>query len=72
MVFAGETEALEENLPRLHFVHHKSHLPDPGANPGQQLATSAMTRPMHTCIPKHITVTISAYAKFLLWNGVIT
>jgi hypothetical protein len=28
---AGETEALRENLPRRHFVHHKYHLPGPGA-----------------------------------------
>jgi hypothetical protein len=32
MVMAGETEVLGENLHRLHFVHHKSHLPNPGAN----------------------------------------
>jgi hypothetical protein len=32
-VLAGETEVLGEYLLWRHFVH-KSHLPDPGANPG--------------------------------------
>jgi hypothetical protein len=34
LVLAGETELLRENLSRRHFAHHKSHLRDPGVNPG--------------------------------------
>jgi hypothetical protein len=34
MWLAGETEVFGETLPQRHFVHHKSHLPDLGANPG--------------------------------------
>jgi hypothetical protein len=30
----GETEILGEKRPHRHFVHHKSHMPDPGSNPG--------------------------------------
>jgi hypothetical protein len=43
MVLAVGTELLGENLPRRHFVH-KSHFPDPGANPGRRGGKPATNR----------------------------
>jgi hypothetical protein len=34
--FGRGTKVLGESLPRRHFVHHKSHLPNQGANPGRR------------------------------------
>jgi hypothetical protein len=44
MVLAGKAEVLGENLPRRHFVHQKSHLPDAGANPGLRGGKPATNR----------------------------
>jgi hypothetical protein len=43
IILVGESKVLGGNLPRRQFVHHKSHLPEPGANPGRgggKLATN--------------------------------
>jgi hypothetical protein len=41
---ARETELLGEDLPQRHVVHHKSHLPDPGSNPGRRGGKPATNR----------------------------
>jgi hypothetical protein len=43
-LFGRGTEVLGDNLPRRHFVHHKSHLPDPDANPGRRSGKPAINR----------------------------
>jgi hypothetical protein len=44
MVLAGETEVLAENLTRRYFINHKSHMPDPGVNPGRRGGKPATNR----------------------------
>jgi hypothetical protein len=41
---AGETEVFGEIVPQRHFVHHKSHLPDPCSNPGRRGGKPATNR----------------------------
>jgi hypothetical protein len=49
MVLAGETEALGEKLPRRHFVHHKSYLPDPSyVSPVHRLETKGIAHEQHS------------------------
>jgi hypothetical protein len=57
-VLTGETEVLGKNLPRRHFVHHKSHLPDLGANPGRRGRKPATNRFSYYS-QKHISFTTS-------------
>jgi hypothetical protein len=42
--FGRGTEVLGENLPQRHFVDDKSHLTDPGANPGRRGGKPATNR----------------------------
>jgi hypothetical protein len=41
---AGETEVLGENLPLCSFVHHKTHMLCPDANPGRRGGKPATNR----------------------------
>jgi hypothetical protein len=59
-VLAGETKVLRGNPPRRHFVHHKSHLPDPGAYPARRGGKPASNRFSYDAMLLYVALQTSA------------
>jgi hypothetical protein len=65
---AGETEVLGENLPPLHFMHHKSHMTRPGFE--ILVGKSNGKRPLGISRWEDIRSDLIE-TRWVLWNGFI-